>query len=73
MRKVKLQLEALAVESFETAEQGEAKGTVRAHATGGDSYYEACIDTCATCYQSCESCTCQVTVGGGPGQPCLNC
>lgn len=53
----KLQLDDLAVESFATAdEDGESRGTVRAH-SGGDNTY--CIATCGHCesfFECSETC-----------------
>lgn len=68
MKKMKLQLEALRVESFSTARAGDARGTVRAHGASGTepivvgsanelctdrSYVETCI------FYTCGGCTSQ--------------
>ncbi|MFL5538370.1 MAG: pinensin family lanthipeptide, partial [Longimicrobiaceae bacterium] len=56
MHKLKLDLDQLSVESFETnATEDARRGTVKAHShvhTCGAS----CYDTCATCDPSCASC-----------------
>jgi len=60
MKKIALSLDALQVESFETAADRPARGTVRGHdrvdGVGGDSNDISC-DTCQTCDDSqCDSC-----------------
>ena len=73
MRKVKLQLESLAVESFDTSPPEPAEGTVAAHqvwltdATCLNSCGGSCFLTCGTCYNTCfQSCpnTCWISCGG---------
>ena len=64
MKKMKLDCEALEVETFDTEETVREQGTVHGHATqlptcpvqqscGGE---ETCYDSCATCYTCPESC-----------------
>jgi hypothetical protein len=61
MRKMKLDVETLAVDSFRTAAaNAEARGTVRAHVTMGSS----CLNSCYTC----RGLTCEYT-----GSPCVAC
>ncbi len=66
MLKLKLDLDKLVVESFDTNASGiETRGTVRAHSqictpTAGE---QTCGDTCGTCYGSCPD-TCYGTCGG---------
>lgn len=45
MQKIKLDLDHLAVESFETAGQPEGRGTVQGHATNGQACASA-VDAC---------------------------
>jgi hypothetical protein len=56
MRKVKLELDALAVESFETAAGAPERGTVHAHGRSNEPCNSAwsCHDTCyfISCYES---------------------
>lgn len=61
MKKLRLDLDSLEVESFDTAEADEKRGTVQARATaypGGPS----CVNTCNvndwTCWESCGYGTC---------------
>ena len=73
MKKIALSLDALQVESFETAASHLARGTVGGHdredAVGGASNDISC-DTCQTCDDSqCDSCwfntcTCHVYCNG---------
>jgi hypothetical protein len=73
MGKLRLQMEELSVESFETVAQRDTRrGTVRAHASwgeetcrpilcpGGDpTDYQTCPNTCAnTCAYTCDDVTC---------------
>ncbi|HEX6751009.1 MAG TPA: hypothetical protein VF092_27215 [Longimicrobium sp.] len=55
MRKIRLSVEDLAVESFRTSEGAEKKvGTVRAHDSGTD--FDGCVSyysNCATCLEGC--------------------
>jgi hypothetical protein len=68
MHKLKLELDALAVESFDTVDAGGARGTVAGNATffgtGGCYSCDAsrCIETCReTCDNSLDYCTCACT------------
>lgn len=67
MRKLRLELDALRVESFETAAAGKEPGTVHAHAPptrrscdescGGTCPDDGtCMETCISCFGSCEPC-----------------
>ena len=47
MEKIRLDLDTLAVESFPTAEGGDARGTVRAHA-GTQQPAHTCFYTCGS-------------------------
>lgn len=77
MRKLRLDLDALVVESFEPAQRQGARGTVRGHAS---LYWEDCYEseTCAgagypcnpsdqSCAGSCFQATCAPGCGGGGG------
>jgi len=76
MRKLKLELDELSVESFETAEQTEERGTVHGHyitqfCSRADGYtcFESCGGTCVeTCDASCDTCDsgCYMTPPWGP-------
>ncbi|HEX6749641.1 MAG TPA: hypothetical protein VF092_20280 [Longimicrobium sp.] len=60
MKKVKLSLDALTVESFAVATEPAEKGTVDAHQPSGKPF------TCDTCQDSCQThgaCPCLVTNG----------
>lgn len=69
MQKIKLNLEALSVESFETAAARRGQGTVLAQSFGGEaSKNGTCIEN--TCAQDCSEptvfeWTCWNTCGGG--------
>jgi hypothetical protein len=58
MRKLRLQLESLAVESFTTADERDTRGTINARS--GDTQADSCADN--TCFQTCAGSTCN---GGG--------
>jgi hypothetical protein len=74
MPKLKLNLEALQVDSFEITDDGKARrGTVRGHAdythpavcdTAMDCSYNTCASycqtACGTCYETCER-TCEMS------------
>jgi hypothetical protein len=67
MRKLKLEIEALEVESFEPAAVRGERGTVRGHLSA---YYEPCQpgDTwqmSCTCEATCNAATCYNCGGGG--------
>jgi hypothetical protein len=73
MRKVHLNVESLAVESFHTDEPGTGQGTVHAHITTVNDFCTSAGDaqTCArrrTDYASCQV-VCECTIAG---QKCLN-
>lgn len=65
MRKIKLQLESLAVESFDTTQQEPADGTVAGHQLGTRytcaSCEDSCIQTACTCIETCGGSTCEGT------------
>jgi hypothetical protein len=78
MRKLKLELDALAVESFAPDAEMEAPGTVRGYLSA---YYELCNvgdswqDTC-TCEPTCnaQTCyTCATNCGGSCATACGTC
>jgi hypothetical protein len=57
MKKLKLQIDDLAIESFETAPAAADEGTVVAHATQGNKYTcDPAVGTCFgyTCYETCQ-------------------
>jgi hypothetical protein len=82
MNKLKLQIEDLAIESFETAKSAGNEGTVVAHATQGRNYTcDPVVGTCFgyTCYETCaetcaDSCayTCDPAVGTCFGYTCVD-
>jgi hypothetical protein len=59
MKKVKLNLDALAVESFALVTETEEKGTVAAHAPSGRPY------SCNTCAATCQTMACACPVSNG--------
>jgi len=77
MRKLKLEIDALAVESFDTAHPGDSRGTVAGNATvfGTGGCYSCdlsrCVETCGdSCDNSLDYCTCACTddcTVAGPG------
>ena len=79
MKKLTLNVEDLAIESFETAEEKREQGTVQGYATNGNqNTCDPLVGTCFgyTCYESCEtrcgSCdyTCDPAVGTCFGYTC---
>ncbi|HET7459827.1 MAG TPA: hypothetical protein VFJ82_01215 [Longimicrobium sp.] len=86
MAKIRLDVDALAVDSFVTAEAGSAKGTVRARSDFGyegdigevaitATIAETCPATCRfTCPASCDTCYAScVTACSCRTQPCDTC
>lgn len=73
MPKLKLDLDQLVVESFDTHASGIApRGTVRAHSelcvpTFGEF---SCVDTCGTCALTCDTCDGTCSCGGSCGYSC---
>ena len=59
MKKVKLSLDALAVESFTVAAEMAEKGTVDAHQPSGKPF------TCNTCQATCQTMACPCLVSNG--------
>ncbi|HEX8246033.1 MAG TPA: hypothetical protein VF541_21135 [Longimicrobium sp.] len=59
MKKLKLQLDALEVESFEVAKQTAEGGTVRGHDSSSSARL-GCMDGCVSCYDTCNA-TCEYT------------
>jgi hypothetical protein len=63
MRKLRLDLDVLAVDSFDTQGAGKGKGTVLAE-SGASTYYTLCVGPCAptwdapTCAYTCDDPTC---------------
>ena len=77
MKKLSLDLEALAVDSFETGARRARVGTVRAHGETGfdpDSTAPCAAGTEAggTCDTTCRQIICTCTQGGEPWQTCDN-
>jgi hypothetical protein len=80
MRKLKLEIDALRVESFAPEAEQEAAGTVRAYFTAyyelcyeGDTWQQSCTceptcnaETCYSCQTGCGACQ---TAGGTCGEP----
>jgi hypothetical protein len=84
MRKLKLDLDQLTVDSFDTdADDGAQRGTVEAHSLRCVSPFETCEAlscnyTCGTCNATCASCascfnTCGNTCGGSCYGTCETC
>ncbi|HEX5727552.1 MAG TPA: hypothetical protein VFX98_18915 [Longimicrobiaceae bacterium] len=79
MSKLKLELEALSVESFDPLpRRGRARGTVRAHDDCPTHDCTQQYDTCGctkeydTCHVSCDPCaTCDTSCAGGPFCDCI--
>jgi len=75
MRKLKLDLDRLSVESFDAnGSEGAQRGTVEAHSIVCNSF----IDTCGTCDPSCASCvscynSCNNTCGNSCYGTCATC
>jgi hypothetical protein len=74
MRKLKLEIDALQVETFQTSPAGAERGTVAGNATflgtGGcwTCDYTRCVETCGeSCDNSLDYCTCADCTGGGRG------
>lgn len=66
MRKLKLDLDSLVVQTFETAEEGGSRGTVKAHdslATTGGPWH--CPAWCEETYVSCDGGVDSCWNGGG--------
>jgi hypothetical protein len=63
MKKIKLELESLIIESFETAAAAGERGTVEAHAPGSNERCNSdwsCVDTCY--FMSCLDTQCYCNV-----------
>lgn len=74
MRKLTLDLDTLAVESFDTQPSGRSQGTVRGHDEHRTHEYDscACTDAWDTCHKSCDPCaTCDTSCAGGPFCDCV--
>lgn len=68
MRKLKLDLEELAVDSFDTrAEDGDARGTVRAHESEGGGCNYATYEYVSCDYSDCGGASCAYQCGTGSG------
>ncbi|HST59665.1 MAG TPA: hypothetical protein VLK84_13265 [Longimicrobium sp.] len=64
MQKLKLDLDRLIVESFDSDASGIARrGTVRAHSEMTVGAFTCVVNTCDSCYDSCDSC--RASCGGG--------
>ena len=66
MKKLRLEMDALVVESFDTAAAAKGAGTVEAHATPRQSCQDTCQNTClisceGSCFESCAPCGTQPT------------
>jgi len=79
MRKLKLNLEQLAVESFQTASAGDATGTVRGAAYAEEITEPSVItepiptDTIIITIRTCQTACNQITCGGTCGVTCATC
>lgn len=64
MRKIRLDIDDLAVESFDTASRGKDAGTVRGHDDDGSD-----VSNCVTCVNGCPSefSNCATCLNGCPG------
>jgi hypothetical protein len=78
MGKLTLDLDALAVESFDTRPAGPGRGTVRGHDECPTHDCTLQNDTCGctdewdTCWKSCDPCaTCDTSCAGGPFCDCI--
>ena len=70
LKKLKLELDVLAVESFATQQgDGTARGTVRAH-TGPPQCHYVETDNAPTCLNASCGCAYTWTCGGGTSQAC---
>ena len=61
MHKMKLEVEALRVDSFRTEEVGDARGTVLARNFAGTSYPDPCrtgVSVCQKCFYTANPCEC---------------
>jgi hypothetical protein len=66
MRKLQLKLDALRVDTFETAAREKDQGTVRAFASTGHDIICQCTFDVGTCDNTCPD-TCRAGCGGGTG------
>jgi hypothetical protein len=82
MRKLKLSLEALQVDSFHATDAGSARGTVPGHSFtqyADESCFQSCngsCNTCNSCYGGCGGTgagTCGATCGCPPGTGYTEC
>jgi hypothetical protein len=75
MKKIRLDLAALKVISFEPARQSDAQGTVKGHDDASN--FRSCYPdnvTCGTCGRTCEPGSCGYTCDVGlTGEPCVFC
>jgi hypothetical protein len=73
MSKLKLDLNELRIESFETKDAEEARGTVQAHASAIMTCPSTCA-SCVTCYATCfASCPANTCGGNTCGRTCYSC
>jgi hypothetical protein len=71
MKKIRLDIAALEVASFESVPQSGTRGTVEGHASRLTCYPNA---TCGTCGDSCQQGSCAYTCDVGlTGEPCVYC
>lgn len=76
MKKIRLDLAALKVISFEPVPSSGGRGTVKGHDSGLGSGVFTCIPdaTCGTCGYSCEPGSCDYTCDVAlTGRPCVYC
>jgi hypothetical protein len=59
MKKLKLELDALKVETFEAERTPAPRGTVQAHASSGDGGIFECANQCVVAYPSAFACDSQ--------------
>jgi hypothetical protein len=72
MRKLKLDPEALSVQSFSVDPPRNERGTVQGHASTGCTPASAC-ETLFTCYYTCDGGSCDGALSCGPMATCTDC
>ena len=56
MKKLKLALDDLAVDSFRVTDESPRRGTVPGHMPPPPTAWSACVSDCDSCYATCASC-----------------